>query len=254
MNSKYLGAVAGAAALFAMQGATPAFAIPEMQLDIKDGTYVDTTEDTVIQDDNFTVGAIYNSGSPSGTFYLSLALLTDAYGKVNALPGGASISVTYDGATQVINNWTFGTPIGGPELPPHDVFDTTYGYLTFSFDANDPRITNYDVQTAGGDWTTRSCAQDCSGTVKEFDVALTGLEGYAVHFDFFYITETGNGKLKTVKAPFSHDATGYACDPETDENGCDGPPPPPQGLPEPGTLMLLGAGLLGLGAARRRKA
>ena len=79
---------------------------------------------------------------------------------------------------------------------------------------------------------------DTSGTWASSDAVLTpdnkGFEA-AVHA----FTATGGSFF----AANSSSCTGATCNP---------PPPPPPPIPEPGTLALLGAGLLGLAGARYR--
>jgi hypothetical protein len=215
-----------AAAILAIGMASPVFAIPDLQLDINNGTYVGGSEESTITTQNlFTLQALLGvaDGDLSRTYYISIAL-----SPTTAQPGGSFGSIVFAGQTiNVTADMTFGTPpvdsslsdIGG-----HGVYETYYKEIAFTFDAG-TKVPYYNVATGA-----LQAGQEAY--IKSFDVDISGLSSTKeVHFDLYATDSNG----KRIFAPFSKDAG-------TSRNVPDGG----------STLALVGLAIAGLGLARRK--
>jgi hypothetical protein len=213
-----------------------AHAIPSLQLDIGGGTYDWSTQTIVTTSDTFTLYAylIVNDWNDlSDTYYISAAVAPSVDTSIDLG------SFSFDGETvNVTESMTYGeAPLegvvtdsdwGDSSLPSHGIFPTYFAEFDFMFSGTD--ITPYNTQDDPGG------PADLSGTgmyYASFEVDVSLLDpDYGIHFDLYNIEVFGNGKHKTMFAPFSHDAATV--------------------VPEPSTILLLGVGMLGLWGLKRR--
>ena len=263
-----------------------AFAEPALQIDIDGAGYDNTADvkDVVTSESEFTLLALCdtavtdqctgNDGADTTFFFLSIAL-RDADGNAVSGAGGYG-SITVGGTTvNITSDMTYGTPpldefydtnypappADGGDLSPHGAFPTWYYQTAVSFtDANTCGTAQYNVADKEvGDICDRTGS---ASHYYAFVINVEGLAaGYGLHFDlynasaFTAICTTTSAKDCTKdstdfegydidlekgdvsNAPFSKDASYNCC----------------TKVSEPGTLAMLGIGLLGLGFARRRK-
>ena len=220
-------------------------AIPTLQLGITGGTYNDATQTIVSTGPVFSLYAYLspNSTNPlTDTYFLSMALSPQT--SVGANLGSFVVNGNTISAT---SGMVYGTPplesILGPspadpgDLAGHGVFPTYFAELGFTFSAaNTSGLFNTQDNPSWG-------PQSGTGMYfQRFDINTTNLAiGYSIHFDLYNTALCGGRKCDgtqdidiTQFAPFSHDAESIA------------------NVPEPGTTLLLGMALLGIGLARRR--
>ena len=184
------------------------------------------------------------------TYFVSAALLpaveeSGDFGSFTfGLVEGDPVTLTAD--------MVFGVPPGEPlqafdakDLSKHGVFETLFSEFSFMFNEDQEAATYNSQDTPGGDL-------DLLGTgtfFRRFTVNTSLLaSGFNLHFDLYSTEMVGDIELLSLSetsedlfdrdrfAPFSHDA-------ETHRNG----------MPEPMTLLLLGAGLTGIAVMRRRQ-
>lgn len=202
--------------------------LPTLQLGIEGGVYFDGT--TYNTTDPFTLQALYNGdGNLYGdTFYLSIAVVP----KIDTAVDLGSFTITYSGATTTVDvtaDMVFGTPPiatinDGPpgDLAPHGVFPTYFMEFAFLFDETQ---TVPAINVATGETPPGTLA------FRNFIINYAGLDGdFALHFDLYNLD--GDNEIDQF-APFSHDAQ-------------------TNGVPEPGSLFLLGSGLVGLALYGRK--
>jgi len=218
-----------------------AFATPSLQLDIKDGVYYTSSstpsinkESIVATTDPFDLYAYLipdKDSTLTDDYYLSVAVLPP----LKESAAGYSLgSFSVDGQPIVVTSDMFyGTPpvalLPDGDLPTHSVFPTYFIEISFNFDAADYSKV-YNTQDDAGSGPMAYTSGDKMYYVPfAFDTRNLAA-GYALHFDLYQLDTDSN---IIEKAPFSHDANS-------------------QHVPEPGTLLLLGLGLVGLSGLRRK--
>jgi hypothetical protein len=201
----------------------PAHSVPILQLDIAGGTYDPATETIITSDSNFTLYALFDAskkksqGLINDPFYIAAALVPTVPN-----PSGAP-SLLIDNVTPSF--YTNSTP---QNLATHGIFPADYWEFQFTFDPNQT-VPQYNTQDDPGGPPTVSGGSGNELNVAIFDVSVSGLDGYYLHFDLYH--KSANPGVDLV-APFSHDA---------------------MLVPEPASMFLFGVGLLGLAGLGRKR-
>lgn len=221
-------------------GAPMAHAIPALQLYSPDAVYDVGTESWTISDDTFELWVIGAVGD-YGTIY-DVTLAASYYGSAGSIAVSPNLALdpnyaSKPGFTQGVQN--------------HDEFKNADGHIFWQI--GDFTSTSDHIQ----DYTSGIVPDPTSTKVGQINKYMIHVTGYdAVHFDAFdhYYSGTvgtANYKLHGVFVPPSHDATSNGGSGGTGGSGGSGGGG--GSIPEPGILAMVGSGLLGILASRRRR-
>jgi hypothetical protein len=236
-------------------------AVPILQLYVEGSTY-DTEHESWVFDavlgEAFTLWVIGNVDGPGGFGTIFDVKVAVAY--PDLVPGdGQTFNVSFtptttdglggftdpsvpaapSGPTQISEDGDAPLMSDGSPLPSHGVYGPGTEWQEFllgNFDLTDSPIADFI-----GDFPDSAFAN--AGQINAYEVLVTSVdpdldfESIDIHFDAYDGVEAGN-RIRAVFAPFSHDA----------ETGINHP------APEPGTLLLMAAGLTGIWMVSRRRA
>ena len=218
-------------AIFGLYGVS--YAVPNLQLFIDGANYDWQTQTWVTASSSFDLYVV-SANRYERDVIVSMALANN--------DNPSNTDITFANRPIDVNSWVYGRPPveNNPQyrnfgdLPDHNVYPTWFTQVHTGNYGLSQRVGDTHPNFRGQYWNPvgGGALASARGEVKRFHIETGGLYT-SLHFDAF--TLDSRGKISHF-APFSHDASAVA---------------PP--VPEPGTLALLGSGLLGLGAYLKRR-